>query len=114
MIEPLKHLLSIYKTQKEPLLYYLHKDIVEIVKDLLFLNDNNELLLNDILICIKRSTLELEHSGKLISSTNNNIIIKEKSKYSVHLPINKYYIFIKRKMSKKNERDYYKELLKSL
>ena len=39
---------------------------------------------------------------------------EEKSKYSVHLPMHEYYIFIKRKKSKKNDKDFYKALLKTL
>ena len=42
------------------------------------------------------------------------ITIKYKYKYSIHLPKNEYYIFIKRRKSKKNDRDFYKALLNAL
>ena len=114
MIEPLKHLLSIYPNKKKELLYYLSKDIQSKVKDLLYLDDdNNELLLNDKLFCIKRSTLELEHSGRLIYKKYNKISLKEKN-YSIHLSINDYYIFIKRNKTKNNDKLFYQELLKLL
>ena len=114
MIEPLKQLLSIYDNKKEPLLYYVSKDTKNKVKDLLYLlDDNNELLLNDKLFCINRSTLELEHIGKLICISKNKVTIKEKN-YSVYLNKHHYYIFIQRKQTKQNKKEFFKELLKSL
>lgn len=114
MIEPLKKILSIYKHKKEELLYYLDDDISNIVKEYDLLDDDNELLLNDMIYCIKRSTLELKHTGKIISVSKKEVVIKEKYKYSLYLPISEYYIFIKRRISKQNEKDFYKALLSAL
>ena len=112
MIDPLKELLLYYEIKKESLLYYLDRSISCQVSHLNYEGDNYDLFLNDTIYCIHKSTLELEHIGKIIAIKENIVTIKEKYKYSVHLNKANYYIFIKRKSSGKC--DYYTALGKLL
>jgi len=110
----LKPILQIYDVKKPHLLYYLDDKIRIQVEGLDFLDDGHELFLNDMIYCIHKSTLELEHKGKVISVLKNKVSIKEKYTYSVHLNKTNYHMFIKRKKNKKNDRDFYKALLNTL
>lgn len=110
----LKPILDIYDVKKDVLLFYISEKIQDIVEDLLYLDDDNELFLNDKVYIIDRSTLELEHIGIIQAIKDDLVTIKVKSKYSVHFLTDKYHIFIKRRKSKKNDREFYKALLNSL
>ena len=110
----LKPIVSIYDVKKDVVLFYLDPSLVNQVADLLYLDDDNELFLNDKVYIIDRSTLELEHIGIIQAIKDDLVTIKVKSKYSVHFLTDKYHIFIKRRKSKKNDREFYKALLNSL
>tara|TARA_B100000035_G_C20955038_1_gene533791 strand:- start:213 stop:554 length:342 start_codon:yes stop_codon:yes gene_type:complete len=110
----LKPILDIYDVKKDVLLFYLDPDIRKIIDDLDYLDDENDLFLNDKIFIIDRSTLELDHSGIIQAIKGDIVSIKVKSKFSVHINMNNYHIFIKRKKTKKNDRDFYKALLNSL
>jgi len=82
--------------------------------DLDYLDDDNQLFLNDKVFLINRSTLELEHSGLIQAIKENVVTIKVKSTYAVHFQKEEYHVFIKRRKSKKNDREFYKALLDAL
>ena len=110
----LKPILDIYDTKKEVLLFYLDTTVKEQVKDFDYLDDDNDLFLNDKVYCIKRSTLDLDIIGVIQAIKGKNISLKVKSLYGAHINQNEYHIFIKRRKTKKNDRDFYKALLNAL
>ena len=110
----LKPILDIYDTKKEVLLFYLDPFVKEQVEDFDYLDDGNDLFLNDKIYCIKRSTLDIDVIGYIQAIKGKKISLKVKSKYGVHINQNEYHIFIKRRKTKKNDRDFYKALLNSL
>jgi len=110
----LKQILYIYDTKKEVLLFYVDACVKNQVENFNYLDDDNELFLNDKIYCIHRSTLELEHIGLIQAIKDKRISLKVKSKYGIHLNKDDYHIFIKRRKSKKNDRDFYKALLNAL
>lgn len=112
-IDILKPILDIYDIKKDVLLFYLTPEIRSTVEDFEYLDDDHELFLNDKIYLISRTTLQLVKSGTIHAIQNNYVTIKYK-RYNNHLPISEYHIFIKRKRSKKNDRDFYKALLESL
>jgi len=114
MIDILKPILDIYDIKKNVLLFYLDTTVKSEVEDYGYLDDNNDLFLNDKIYCIDRSTLHIEHIGFIQAIKDNKISLKVKSKYAIHLNQDEYHIFIKRKKSKKNAREFYKALLNAL
>ena len=110
----LKPILDIYDTKKDVLLFYVNPDIVSTIDSLKYLDDDNELFLNDKIFCLDRSTLSLDHIGIIQAIKDTTITIKKKGNYSVHLDEKRYHIFIKRRRSKQNDRDFYKALLNAL
>ena len=110
----LKPILDIYDTKKEVLLFYLDSTIKNKVEDFDYLDDDNDLFLNDKVYCIKRSTLELDIIGFIQAIKEKKISLKVKSKYGVHINQDEYHIFIKRRKCKKNDREFYKALLNAL
>ena len=110
----LKPILDIYDTKKEVLLFYLDTTVKEQVKDFDYLDDDNDLFLNDKVYCIKRSTLDLDIIGVIQAIKGKNISLKVKSLYGAHINQNEYHIFIKHRKTKKNDRDFYKALLNAL
>ena len=110
----LKPILDIYDVKKDVLLFYLASKIKDLVEDFDYLDDDNELFLNDKIFCINRATLELEHCGSIQAIKGDNVSMKVKSKYGIHINQQEYHIFIKRRKSKKNDREFYKALLGAL
>ena len=110
----LKPILDIYDVKKDVLLFYLEPKVKQEVEDLDYLDDDNQLFLNDKVFLINQSTLELEHSGLIQAIKENIVTIKVKSTYAVHFQTQEYHVFIKRKKTKKNDREFYKALLNSL
>jgi hypothetical protein len=110
----LSPILDIYDTKKEVLLFYLDESTRDQVEDFRYLDDDNELFLNDKIFCIDRATLTLDHIGIIQAIKDHKITIKVKGGYSKHLPEVSYHIFIKRRRCKQNDRDFYKALLNSL
>ena len=113
-MDVLKPILDIYDTKKDVLLFYLDSKVKEQVEDFDYLEDDNDLFLNDKVYCIKRSTLELDVVGFVQAIKEKKISLKVKSKYGVHINQDEYHIFIKRRKCKKNDREFYKALLNSL
>jgi len=114
MIDILKPILDIYDTQKEVLLFYLDASIRSQVEAFDYLDDDNDLFLNDKIFCVDRSTLKLDHIGQIQAIKEKKITLKVKSKYSIHLNQDEYHIFIKRRKCKKNDREFYKALLNAI
>jgi hypothetical protein len=114
MIDILKPILDIYDTKKDVLLFYLEPQVRFQVEDLDYLDDDNDLFLNDKVFCIKRSTLEVDVVGFIQAIKGTKISLKVKSRYGVHVNQDEYHIFIKRRKCKKNDRDFYKALLNAL
>ena len=89
-----------------------------ISKGLLFLGERslckNDLFLNDKVYCISRSTLDLDVIGVIQAIKQKKISLKVKSLYGAHINQDEYHIFIKRRKTKKNDRDFYKALLNAL
>lgn len=110
----LKPILDIYDIKKDTLLFYLDSTIKKQVEDFKYLDDDNDLFLNDKVYCIKRSTLYLDVIGFIQSIKGKKISLKVKSKYGIHINQDEYHIFIKRRKCKNNDRDFYTALLKSL
>ena len=110
----LKPILDIYDVKKDVLLFYLDSKVKEQVEDFDYLEDDNDLFLNDKVYCIKRSTLELDVVGFVQAIKEKKISLKVKSKYGVHINQDEYHIFIKRRKCKKNDREFYKALLNAL
>ena len=110
----LKPILDIYSTKKEVLLFYLDAAVKAQVEDFDYLDDDNDLFLNDKIYCISRSTLDLDIIGFIQAIKDKNISLKVKSLYGVHINQDEYHIFIKRRKTKKNDREFYKALLNAL
>ena len=110
----LKPILDIYDTKKEVLLFYLDSKIVSEIGELNYLDDgDNELFLNDKIYCIDRATLNLDHIGVIHAIKSKKITIKVKG-FCKHIKQSSYHIFIKRRRSKQNDREFYQALLNSL
>ena len=109
----LKPILDIYDKKKEVLLFYLDQAIVSEVEELDYLDDDNELFLNDKIYCIDRATLTLDHIGVIHAIKDKKITIKVKG-FCKHIRQSSYHIFIKRRRSKQNDREFYQALLNSL
>ena len=110
----LKPILDIYDTKKEVLLFYLDSNIVSEIEELNYLDDgDNELFLNDKIYCIDRSTLTLDHIGVIHAIKDKKITIKVTG-FCKHIKQSSYHIFIKRRRSKQNDREFYQALLNSL
>ena len=110
----LKPILDIYDTKKDVLLFYLDVAVKGQVEDFDYLDDDNDLFLNDKVYCISRSTLDLDVIGFVQAIKGKKISLKVKSKYGVHINQDEYHIFIKRRKTKKNDREFYKALLNAL
>jgi len=110
----LKPILDIYDTKKNVLLFYLDPKIRSEVEELQYLDDDNELFLNDKIFLIDRATLTLDHIGIIHRIKQRKVTIRKRGNYSVHLKEINYHIFIKRRKNKQNDRDFYKALLNAL
>ena len=118
-MEPLKSILEIYENKQKVLLQYLPQESVKILKTM-FLNheyvqDLETLFLNDRLVFIKKSSGKIHKKGIVIKITKEKITLKTNI-HNISLPKDDYYLFryLKKNNSKKNNRKFYEELLKSL
>ena len=110
--EPLKSVLEWSTDKKDTLLYYLPLDVKTKVINLDF--EENNLYVQDRIFCIKRNTLELEHSGKILFIDDSKIGVKITSVRTLTIDPNKYYIFVKNKKTISKQRDFMKQLLEQL
>tara|TARA_B000000532_G_C18832691_1_gene391095 strand:- start:842 stop:1195 length:354 start_codon:yes stop_codon:yes gene_type:complete len=116
-MEPLKNLLTIYEDKESILKYFLPLSSTKHLDEYEYIHDLDTLFLNDRIICINKSTGEYYKKGYIIKITEDKIMIKVMNSYqNITLIKDKYYIFryLRKNKSKKNNRMYYEELLKSL
>jgi hypothetical protein len=113
-MEPLKDILTIYEDKEKILRMFLPESSTKYLNEYEYVRDLDTLFLNDKLIFIGKSTGEIYKKGIIIKITKDKITIKYGM--NISLPKNDYYLFryLKRYKSKKNNRKYYEELLKSL
>ena len=109
LVDILKNIIDISNDKKDTLLYFLDDDIRDKVKKYRLI-DSNELYLNDSLICIDKSNLQIEYTGKIIY-IQNNIIRLNINNHGVNINPNNYYKFIKRKKNINDNRIFFQELL---
>lgn len=113
-MEPLKNILKIYKNKNKVFQEYLDNDTLKKIENYSFFNENEEdLYLDDNVSFVKKNTGKFYKKGKIIGISDNIITIKTNNN---HLNLNKeeYYLFIKQRKNKKNDRDFYKALLNEL
>ena len=116
-IEPLKEVLEIYDNKHRVLMYYLPQETTQKLNQYVYVEDIDELFLNDRLIFVQKSNGKLLKQGIIIKITNDQITIKTStSNVSFYINTDKYYIFInpRKNKSQKLNRKYLKELLNSL
>ena len=113
-MEPLQNILNIYEDKEKVLRMFLPESSTKHLDEYEYVNDLDTLFLNDKLIFISKSTGEFYKKGTIIKITEDKITIK--NGMNISLLKNDYYLFryLKRYKSKKNNRKYYEELLKSL
>ena len=114
-MEPLKSILEIYENKQKVLLQYLPQESVKILTNHEYVQDLETLFLNDRLVCIKKSSGKIHKKGVVIKITKEKITLKTNI-HNISLPKDDYYLFryLKKNNSKKNNRKFYEELLKSL
>tara|TARA_B100000123_G_C25654236_1_gene394652 strand:- start:458 stop:802 length:345 start_codon:yes stop_codon:yes gene_type:complete len=113
-MEPLKNILTIYKDKERILRMFLPESSTRHLNEYEYIYDLDTLFLNDRIIFIKKSTGEIYKKGTIIKITEDKITIK--NGMNISLPKNDYYTFryLRKNKSKKNNRKFYEELLKSL
>ena len=113
-MEPLQNILNIYEDKEKVLRMFLPESSTKHLDEYEYVNDLDTLFLNDKLIFISKSTGEFYKKGTIIKITEDKITIK--NGMNISLPKNDYYLFryLKKYKSKKNNRQFYEELLRSL
>ena len=76
------------------------------------LQDN--LYLDDNIICICKDSLDIYKKGKIINIDKNKLFININYKYNLRINKDKYYIFVKNVNKKNKDRYFYESLLKIL
>lgn len=114
-MEPLKSILEIYDDKQKVLLQYLPHESTKALSNHEYVQDLDTLFLNDRLICIKKSSGKIHKKGIVIKITDMRVTLKTTT-MNISLVKDDYYIFryLKKNNSKKNNRKFYEELLKSL
>jgi hypothetical protein len=114
-MEPLKNILEIYDDKQKVLLQYLPSESVKTVSNHEYVQDLDTLFLNDRLVCVKKSSGKIYKKGIVIKITEMKVTLKTTT-MNISLVKDDYYIFryLKKNNSKKNNRKFYEELLKSL
>jgi|TARA_B110000285_G_C14910144_1_gene507520 hypothetical protein len=113
-MEPLSSILKIYNNKQETLLNYLPETTIKFLNNTsLYHSDEILLYLNDMIFCVKKETGKITEKGKIICIDNDILTIMQQ-KNNVNINSGDYYIFVKNKKNKKNDREFFKELLKQL
>ena len=113
-IEPLENILNIYKNKNKVFEEYLDNETFKKIKNKSFYDKNeSDIYLNDNITLLKKNTGKVFKSGKVIAIDKNLITIKTSTNY-ITINSEKYYIFIKVKKNKTNDRDFYKALFNSI
>jgi len=113
-MEPLQSILNLYQEKEIILKHYLPRSSTKYLENHEYVYDLDTLFLNDRLVFIKKSTGEIYKKGVIIKLTEDKITIK--NGMNISLPKSDYYLFryMKKNISKKQNRKFYEELLKSL
>ena len=115
-MEPLYNLLTIYGDKQKVLLHYLPNESTKKLDNHEYVDDLESLFLNDRLVFISKETGKIYNTGSVIKITEKKIMIKSRSRNNLSLKKDEYYLFryLKKNKSKKDNRKFYEELLKSL
>ena len=112
MLDILETIMNYSSDKRSTLLYFLDdKTSKQVEKYNLVESDN--LYLNDSLICINCSTLEIEFRG-IINLINDDKILLKFNNHSANINPDHYYKFIKNKNNKTDTRKFFQELLEKL
>ena len=111
--EPLKTIINVTTDKKLTILFFLSNELQTKLKNYELIYD--KFYLNDHISLIKKNNLENIYNGKIICTNENNkeITIKKNS-HNITLNTDLYYVFVKRNLSKNNDRQFYKSLLEKL
>ena len=112
MLEILDSIMKISNDKRSTLLYFLDDNTQNKV-DKYNMIEKDDLYLKNSLILINKMTLEIEYEG-IIEYMNDDKITIRKNNGNRNIDVNDYYIFIKRDMSKSDNRKFFIELLKKL
>ena len=112
MLEILESIMKMSNDKRSTLLYFLDDNTRnKVIKyDLV---EKEDLYINNSLIFINKMTLQIDYEGIIEYMNNDNISIR-KNKYSRNIKPDNYYKFIKKDMSKRDDRKFFEELLKKL
>ena len=115
-MEPLHNLLAIYGDKQKVLYHYLPNESTKKLDNHEYVDDLETLFLNDRLVFISKETGKIYNTGQVIKITEKKIMIKSRSRNNLSLKKDEYYLFryLKKNKSKKDNRKFYEELLKSL
>jgi hypothetical protein len=115
-MEPLHNLLAIYGDKQKVLYHYLPNESTKKLDNHEYVDDLETLFLNDRLVFISKGTGKIYNTGQVIKITEEKIMIKSRSRNNLSLKKDEYYLFryLKKNKSKKDNRKFYEELLKSL
>ena len=113
--EPLKSILDLTDNKQDSIVFFLKDEIKSKMNNYyLYEKKNNDIFLNQLIICIKRCDLSLDIKGRIISIKNNIVGININNLYTKYVPMNLYYIFIKSSKSGSSDRDFFETLLNNL
>ena len=112
MLEILQSIMKMSNDKRSTLLYFLDDNTRYKVQKYNMV-DKEDLYLKNSLIFINKMTLEIEYEGIIEYMKDDKITIR-KNNYHRNIEPNNYYIFIKKDMSKKDNREFFEELLKKL
>ena len=113
-IDPLESILKIYKDKNKVFQDYLDNETLEKLSNKIYYEEEeNDIYLNDNITFVKKNTGKVFKSGKVIAVDGDLITVKTNVNY-ITLLSKEYYLFVKVKKNKSNDRDFYKALLNSL
>ena len=110
-IEPLKTIINLTTDKKLTILFFLNESLQCKLKDYDLVDDT--FYLNDYISVIKKNNLENYYNGKIICVNDNEITLKN-NQHNITINTDLYYVFVKRNLSKNNDRQFYKSLLEKL
>ena len=110
-LEPLKTIIDLTTDKKLTILFFLNDNLQCKLRDYELIDDT--FYLNDFVCIVKKNNLENIYNGKIISVNDNEITIKN-NQHNITIDTDLYYVFVKRNLSKNNDRQFYKSLLEKL
>lgn len=110
-LEPLKTIIDLTTDKKLTILFFLNDNLQCKLKEYELIDDT--FYLNDFVCIVKKNNLENIYNGKIISVIDNEITIKN-NQHNITIDTDLYYVFVKRNLSKNNDRQFYKSLLEKL